>query len=114
MTKAKSDHVTLPRDQPTWCALEYELYPNIYYAVAELLVLLGRIPVHYKHGAPVVFFRPAGAVKYWVKASTPVFGFFLYYTLDKVVCPYLANLFGLRHPTTEEVVQALLDATVDV
>ena len=70
----------------------HEFDPNIYYAVAQLLVLLGRIPVHYKHGAPVVFFRPAGAVKYWVKASTPVFGFFLYYTLDKVVCPYLANL----------------------
>ena len=29
-------------------------------------------------------------------ASTPAFGFFLYYTLEKVVCPYLAYLFGMR------------------
>ena len=49
-----------------------------------------------------------------MKTSIPEFGFFLYYTLDKVVCPYLANLFGMLHPTTEEVVQALLYATVDV
>ena len=57
-----------------------------------------------------------GAVKFWVKAFTLAFGFFLYYTLDKVVCPYLANLFGMRifHPTTEEEVKELLDATVDV
>ena len=80
----------------------------------QLRVLFGRIPVHYKHGAPAIFFAPAGAVKFWVKASIPEFGFFLYYTLDKVVCPYLANLFGMLHPTTEEVVQALLYATVDV
>ena len=65
---------------------------------------------------PVNFFAPAGAVKFWVKASTPAFGFFLYYTLDKVVCPYLANLFGKRifHLTTEQEVKALQDATVDV
>ena len=94
----------------------HEFDPTIYYAVAELLVLLGRIPVHYKHGAPVIFFAPAGAVKFWVKASTPAFGFFLYYTLDKVVCPYLANLSGMCifHPTTEEEVTALLYATVDL
>ena len=66
--------------------------------------------------SPVNFFAPAGAVKFWVKASTPAFRFFLYYTLDKVVCPCLANLFGMRifHPTTEEEVKALLYATVDV
>ena len=50
------------------------------------------IPVHSKHGTP---FAPAGAVKFWVKASTPAFGFFLYCTLDKVVCPYLANFLGM-------------------
>ena len=54
--------------------------PNIHYAVAQLRVLFGRKPVHYKHGAPVIFFAPAGAVKFWVKASIPEFGFFLYYT----------------------------------
>ena len=114
VTKAKKAHVTLPRDQPTWCPLVHKFDPNIHYVVAQLRVLLGRIPVHYTHGAPVIFFAPAGAVKFCVKASIPAFGFFQYYTLDKVVCPYRANLFGMRHPTTEEVVQALLYATVDV
>ena len=80
----------------------------------QLRVLFGRIPVHYKHGALVIFFAPAGAVKFWVKASTAAFGFFLYYTLDKVVCPYLANFFGMRHPTTEEEVKTFLNATLDV
>ena len=103
----------MSRDQPTWCPLVREYDPNIHYAVAQLRVLFGRILVHYKHCAPVIFFAPAGAVKFWVKASIPAFGFFLYYTLDKVVCPYLANLFGMCYPTTEEVVHALLDATVD-
>ena len=37
-----------------------------------------------------------------MKASIPEFGFFLYYTLDKVVCPYLANLFWNVHlPSTD-------------
>ena len=99
---------------PTAGPLVHEFDPNIHYPVAQLRVLVGRIPVHYKHGAPVIFFAPAGAVKFLVKASIPAFAFSLYYTLDKVVCPYLANLFGMRHPTTEEMVKALLDATVDV
>ena len=68
------------------------------------------IPVQPKHGVPVNFFAPAGAVKLWVRASTPAFEFFLYYyTLEKVVCTYLANLFGMRifpsHPTMEEEVK---------
>ena len=94
----------------------HEYDANIHCAVAHLLVLFGSIPVHFKHGAPVIFFSPAGTVKFWVKVSTPAFGFFLNYTLDKVVCPYLANPFGICifHPTTEEKEKALLDATVDV
>ena len=114
MTRATKEHVTLPRDQLTWGPLVHKFDPNIHYAVAQLQVLFRRIPVHYKHCEPVIFFAPAGAVKFWVKASTPAFRFFLYCTLDKVVCPYLANLLGMRHPTTEVAVKALLDATVDV
>ena len=45
---------------------------------------------------------PSGAVKLWVNASTPAIGLFLSYTLDKVVCPYLANLFWNVHlPSTD-------------
>ena len=99
------------------CALPilvHKFDPKIHYAIAQLRVLFGRIPAHYEHGELVIFFAPAGAVKFFLKASIPAFGFFLYYTLDKVVCPYLANFFGMRHPTTEEEVKALLDAAVDV
>ena len=109
VTKAKKEQVAaFPRDQLTWCPLVREYGPNIHYAVAQLRVLDGSIPVHPKHGAPVNFFAPAGAVKFWV-TSTHTFGFFLYYTLDKVVCLYLANLFGMHifHPTTEEEMKAL-------
>ena len=116
MTKAKKEHVALPRDQPMWCPMVREYDPNIHSAVAQLRVLDGSIPIHSKHGAPVNFFAPAEAVEFWVKASTPAFGFFLFYTLDRVVCPYLANLFGMRilHPTTEGEVKSHLDASVDV
>ena len=82
VTKAKKEHVALPRDQPTWCPLVREYAPNIHSAVAQLRVLDGRIPVPSKHGEPVNCFAPAGAVKFWVKASTHAFGFFLYYMLD--------------------------------
>ena len=123
-SKERLEYVALPtwvpRDQPTWCPLVREYDPNIQYGLlscklwTEAYQALDRsIPVHSKHGAPVNFFAPAGAVKFWV-TSTHTFGFFLYYTLDKVVCLYLANLFGLHifHPTTEEEMKALLDATV--
>ena len=74
---------------------------------------------HPKHGSAVNFFAPAGELKYWVKESTQEFGFFLYYTLDMVICPFLARLasvFGMRiwHPTTEAEVDEHLAAEVKV
>ena len=79
--------------------------------------LTGSTPVHSTHCVACQFlFVPAGAVL--GEASTPAsaFGFFLYYTLDKVVCQCLANHFGMRifHATTEAEVKALLNAAVDV
>ena len=64
---------------------------------------------HAKHGSVVNCFAPAGVPKYWVKASTPAFGFSYYYTLDcldMVVCLYLASIFGMEiwHPITEAAV----------
>ena len=56
-------------------------------------------------------------MKYWVRESTPAFGFFFYYTLDTVICPYLVSSFGgmkIWHPHTETKVDELLAAGVDV
>lgn len=74
------------------------------------------MPVHTKHGRSVNFFAPEGEPKYWVKASTPPFGFFFYYTLDMAICPYLVSIFGMPiwHPKTEEEVDQLMEAAVDV
>ena len=69
-----------------------------------------------KLGSAVNFFAAAGTAKYWVKSSSPVFGYFFYYALDMAICPYLASIFGMPiwHPTKEEEVDKLLKAEVDV
>jgi hypothetical protein len=69
-----------------------------------------------RHGRSVNFFADLGRVKYWVRATSLTFGFCFYHTLDKVVCPYLAAIFGMLiwHPTNEGEVDALLAAQVDV
>ena len=53
--KVKKEHVALPRDQPTWCPLVRKYDPNIHYAVAQLRVLDGSIPIHSKHGRLSIF-----------------------------------------------------------
>jgi hypothetical protein len=69
-----------------------------------------------RHGCSVSFFADLGRPKYWVRATSPTFGFFFYHTLVKVVCPYLAAIFGMPiwHPTYGGEVDALLAAQVDV
>ena len=62
---------------------------QIYYATANLRMLDGSIPPHKDHGRSVHFFTVKGKRKFWLKASTPGFG----YTLDKVVCPFLSDAF---------------------
>jgi hypothetical protein len=65
----------------------------------------GRLPAmqHAKalHGSSVNFFADLGQLKYWVRAASPTFGFVFDHTLDKVVCPHLATIFGMSiwHPT---------------
>jgi hypothetical protein len=53
------------------------------------------------HDCSVNFFADLGQLKYWMKATLPTFGFFFYHTLDKVVCPHFAPIFGMPiwHPT---------------
>ena len=49
-----------------------------------------------------------GKMRYWVRKSTPAFGFFFYYTLDMAICPYLVSIFGgmkIWHPTIESLRQ---------
>jgi hypothetical protein len=98
------------------CPLGHVYDHDLHDAIAHLRILDGSLPEHPKFGRSVNFFAPAGTPKYWVKASTPVFGFFFYYTLDMAVCPYLASIFGMPiwHPTTEAEVDELMAAEVSV
>ena len=118
VTKAKKEHVTLPRDQPTWCPLVHKFDPNIHFAVAhwQLRVFFGRIPVHYKHGAHVIFFAPAGAVKLCVRPSLSLDSSCTTHSTrwSAHIWPIFLECSIQVDPTTEEVVQALLYATVDM
>ena len=98
------------------CPLAHEYDQEVHDAIAHLRILDGSLPEHATYGRSVNFFAPKGTVKYWVKASTPVFGFFLYHTLDKAICPYLVSIFEMPiwHPTTEDEVDELLNASVKV
>ena len=104
------------KDDVRWCPLARQYDPDIHDAIAQLRTLDGSIPAHAKHGPPVNFFAPEGQVKFWVKKDATAFGFFLFYALDKAVCPYLATLFEMPilHPTTADEVDSLLAATVDM
>ena len=84
--------------------------------ISRLRMVDGSLPEHATYGRSVNFFAPAGEAKYWMKKSTPPFGFFFYYTLDMAICPYLASIFGMEawHPTTEEEVDELLSLEVEV
>ena len=98
------------------CPLGHEYDADLHNAIAHLRILDGSLPEHAKLGSAVNFFAPAGTAKYWVKSSSPVFGYFFYYTLDMAICPYLASIFGMPiwHPTKEAEVDELLNAGVQV
>ena len=114
--RAKKQKQEVPKDEHRMCPLAHEYDPFIHDALSQLRILDGSQPVHRRHGPPVNFFAPKGEVKFWVKADAPVFGFFLYLTLDKVIGPYLANMFEMAifHPQTEAASDELLAATVGV
>ena len=98
------------------CPLGHEYDADLHDAIAHLRILDGSLPEHAKLGCAVNFFAPAGTAKYWVKSSSPVFGYFFYYTLDMAICPYLTSIFGMPiwHPTKEAEVDELLNAGVQV
>ena len=101
---------------PEHCPLGHQYDPDLHDAIAHLRILDGSLPEHSKHGRAVNFFAPDGTAKFWVKASSPVFGYSFYYTLDMAICPYLASIFGMPiwHPTNEAEVDELLKAGVKV
>lgn len=98
------------------CPLAHEFDLQIHDAIANLRRLDGSIPPHQEHGRPVDFFAEKGRRKFWIKASTPVFGYMFFYTLDRVVCPFLANAFSqpIWHPKTRADLDLLMDAKVPV
>ncbi len=89
-------------DEMKMCPLAHEFDYQIHDAIANMRRLDGSLPPHSEHGRSVDFFTNKGKRKYWVKANTPVFGYMFFYTLDKVVCPFLADAFGqtIWHPHT--------------
>jgi hypothetical protein len=98
------------------CPLGHQYDSDLHDAISHLRILDGSLPEHPRHGRSVNFFAPEGTAKYWVKSSSPVFGYFFFYTLDMAVCPYLASIFGMPiwHPTNEAEVDELLKAGVNV
>ena len=117
-TQAKKNKVELPNQKDDYrsCPLSHEYDAHIHDALSQLRILDGARPVHAQHGPPVNFFSPKGQPKYWVGKKSGPFGFFFYYTLDEVICPYLAAMFEMDifHPKTEAAVDELLAATVDL
>ena len=69
------------------CPLGREYDPDIHDSIACLRILDGSLPEHPRYGSAVNFFAPAWETKYWIRESTPAFGFFFYYTLDMAICP---------------------------
>ena len=114
-TKAKKAKIEIPYAEHEMCPLAHEYDAHIHDAIAQMRTLDGS-HVHSKLGPSVNFFSPKGTAKYWAKEGAPVFGFFFFFTIDKVIGPYLANMFGMPifHPQTEAAVDELLAATVDM
>ena len=98
------------------CPLAHNYDSELHDLISRLRIVDGSLPEHATYGRSVDFFAPAGQPKYWVKNSTPPFGFFFYYTLDMAICPYLVSIFGIQalHPNTEDEVDELLKLGVDV
>lgn len=114
--EAMNGGLDLNNSVETSCPLGHTYDADIHDAIAHLRILDGSLPAHPTHGRSVNFFAEVGRPKYWIEASSPVFAFFLYYTLDKAVCPFLATIFGMPiwHPTNEAEVDTLLEAQVKV
>jgi hypothetical protein len=94
-----------------------ELYDaDLHDFLSNLRRVDGSLPEHPQYGPPVNIFAPKGSRKYWIRASTPVLGFFLFFVLDKVVCPFLVKYYEMPiwHPTSERTLDELLDAKVDL
>ena len=55
-----------------------------------------------------------GLLKRGIKASTPVFGYMFFYTLDKVVCSFLSDAYGqaIWHPQSVAEPDKLMNAKI--
>ena len=102
-TKAKNGGLDLNNSVETSCPLGHTYDADIHDAIAHLRILDGSLPAPPTHGRSFNFLADVGRPKYWIEASSPAFGFSLYYTLDKAVYRFLATIFGMPiwHPTNE-------------
>ena len=115
-TKIRRSGVPIDIDDSKMCPFA-ELYDaDLHYFLSNLRRVDGSLPVHQQYGPLVNLFAPKGSCKYWIRASTPVLGYFLFLVLDKVVCPFLVKYFEMLiwHPTSERTLDELLHAKVDL
>jgi hypothetical protein len=106
---------TKDKDDAVICPLGHASDAEIHDAISHLRILDGSLPEHANHGSPVNFLAAMRKQTYWVK-DIPMFGFFYYYTLDKVVFSHLAAIFDMSiwHPANETEVNAIFDSQVKV
>lgn len=74
-------------------ALEGMYDAAIHYAVAHMRRIDGKLPA-LSNGTPSLDWKQTGSRKYNLKKSQPIFGWWCFYLLDKVVCPFLAKTYG--------------------
>jgi hypothetical protein len=115
-TKIRRSGVPIDIDESNMCPFA-ELYDaDLHDFLSNLRRVDSSLPVQLQYGPPVKLFAPKDSRKYWIRASTPVLGYFLFLVLDKDVCPFLVKTFEMpiRHPTSERTLDELLDAKVDL
>ncbi len=112
-TKIRRSWVPVDIDESKMCPFA-ELYDaDLHDFLPNLRRVAGSLPVHPLYGPLVNLFALKDSSKYWIRASTPILGYFLFLVLDKVVCPFYFEMPSW-HPTSERTLDELLHAKVDL
>lgn len=92
----------------------YDLH--IHCAVGHMRRIDGKLPPIENAGESVPALdwkQPPGNRKYNLRKSQPIFGWWCFYLLDKIVCPYLSKTYGaIWKVKNVRQLEALLDQTV--
>jgi hypothetical protein len=131
-TKNRRQGVVADVDDTRQCPFVEHYDGDLHDVLGNLRRFDGSIETHQQYCPPVNLFAQKGTLMYWVKASwgecivfviyMPLLlislcgRYFLFLVLDKVVCPFLVKYFEMLiwHPTSEKVLDELLDAKSDM